>query len=136
MGALGGGGAAWAVVEGRPRLAWHAASELVLASAAADGRRRVSANRPAVPLCAVHDLIRVRASAAQVAAADKRDYQQRLASERAAAQRAAARGGLARPPPVDHYKLLGLERSAAADDVRAWKGGRRAVCCLFFGGGA
>ncbi|KAL4440410.1 hypothetical protein ABPG75_003411 [Micractinium tetrahymenae] len=54
-------------------------------------------------------------------AADKKDYQQRLANEQAAAKKAASRSaGLlgSRPPPIDHYKLLGLERSAAAEDVR------------------
>ncbi|PSC71960.1 isogeny subfamily C member 7 isoform A [Micractinium conductrix] len=52
--------------------------------------------------------------------ADKRDYQQRLKGEKAAESRAISRasvfnGGSA---PVDHYKLLGLERGAAAEEVR------------------
>lgn len=56
----------------------------------------------------------------QLPSADRRDYQQRLAREQAAAKKAASRsaGPLGfRPAPVDHYKLLGVERSAATEDV-------------------
>lgn len=70
--------------------------------------------------------------ALQISSPDKRSYQQRLAKEQAAAKRGASRsGGLlgpSRPPPVDHYKMLGLERSSAAEEVGAGQ------CCCGVGG--
>ena len=71
----------------------------------------------------------------QLPSADKRDYQQRLKGEKAAESRAISRasvfnGGSA---PVDHYKLLGLERGAAAEEVRT---GDRRWQLVDAGGGA
>ena len=54
----------------------------------------------------------------QAAAAERREYQQRLTAERTAARRAAARGGgLSSQPAVDHYRLLGLERGTTPEEV-------------------
>jgi hypothetical protein len=57
----------------------------------------------------------------QVSSADKRDYQARLTAEKAAARRAASRGASLLSAydtaPLDHYRLLGVERAASSDDV-------------------
>ena len=69
----------------------------------------------------------------QVSSSDRRGYQQRLQSERTAAKRAASRsGGLGgQQAPLDHYKLLGLERTTTAEEVGSGGcgGGSMQVCC-------
>jgi DnaJ homolog subfamily C member 7 len=56
-----------------------------------------------------------------LSAASKRDYAARLATERQAASLRPAHAVLGAPasaPPVNHYKLLGVERRCATGDVR------------------
>ncbi|KAI7843595.1 hypothetical protein COHA_002837 [Chlorella ohadii] len=59
------------------------------------------------------------AAAPGIPAADRKEYQSRMASEQAAAKRASSRRGLGgSQAALDHYKLLGLERSVTSDEVR------------------
>ena len=55
----------------------------------------------------------------QLSSADRKEYQSRQASEQASAKRAGSRRGLgSSQAALDHYKLLGLERTVTGDEVR------------------
>lgn len=59
------------------------------------------------------------AGAPGLSSADRKEYQSRQASEQASAKRAGSRRGLgSSQAALDHYKLLGLERTVTGDEVR------------------